>query len=177
MRSAGAGAEFLITFDVLLSRQALIGGPFSLISKQGYQRLLSNGHRRLDETTTAKTFRLALRTPHSPWSRPSSSRPPAAIRRSLRTSLPFRQRQVGNLEIHPPSSILNPRPFSIVSTARRATSNIPTRLRPSSVSIIPSARTRPAKVSRTDHGRFTISRSRPLVDAGASAVKAGAVGT
>lgn len=104
--------EVLITFDVPLSDKLPLAESLSLISKQGYQRLLLKGAVvRLEEAPS----HLAPRTSHLTVIQDRLKLAPAARARFVEAceqAYHFGKGKLTTWEIHPQSSILNPRLFS-----------------------------------------------------------------
>jgi len=104
--------ERLITFDLPLSEKLSLAESLDLISKQGYQRLLLNGLIvRLEEA------RSLLPTPHSRLTviqdrlklTPSNR---ARFVEACEQAYHFGKGKLTMWELHPPTSIVHPRPFS-----------------------------------------------------------------
>jgi excinuclease ABC subunit A len=107
-------SEILITFDIPLSDKLPLAESLALISKQGYQRLLLNGELVRIEDTLGHS---ALRTPHFALTvvQDRLKLAPSARARFVEAceqAYHFGKGKLTIWEIHPPSSILNPRPFS-----------------------------------------------------------------
>ncbi len=106
--------ELLVTFDVPLSDKLPLTESLALISKQGYQRLLVNGAViRLDDSSLQSA--IGNRQSAITVIQDRLKLAPAARARFVEAceqAYHFGKGKLAVWEIHPPSSILNPRPFS-----------------------------------------------------------------